>query len=158
MTDLMIKTQCLDYLDQCPCMLATIHKCPLCSLLLGQDRCDCRWPGLCLYAHYLWNKKSPGTPPLKHHQFQLETRLLEGPGKCLLYGYLAPSFLETLQKGDSLVLWREDLHQEIQTVVTEIFRQNSFAELQAEATLSPDQIPGPATLFTARPISLTPAI
>jgi hypothetical protein len=155
---LTVKNQCLDYPDHCPCFLATMQQCPLCSLLLGRDRCDCRWPGLCLYAHYLWNKKSPGYPHLQHRQFQLETRLRDGSGKYLLYGYLAPSFLETLQKEDILVLWSDDLHREIQTNVKAIYRQDNFVELQADAHLSPDQIPGPAALLTIRRTALSPAI
>ncbi len=48
--------------DQCPCLLAQLHTCPLCSHLMGSDLCGCDWLGDCLYQNSQW-KDSPPLPP-----------------------------------------------------------------------------------------------
>lgn len=40
----------------CPCQLAKIDSCLICSMLQGQEVCDCRWQGICIYQEYLWNR------------------------------------------------------------------------------------------------------
>lgn len=43
--------------DYCPCYLAEIGECILCSQLQGKTFCDCRnWKGVCIYQEYVANK------------------------------------------------------------------------------------------------------
>lgn len=53
--------QVLDCIDAgteyCPCYLAEIDECILCSQLQGKTFCDCRnWKGVCIYQEYVGNK------------------------------------------------------------------------------------------------------
>lgn len=41
----------------CPCDLAVLGQCVACSILRGQNSCDCGWNGLCVYEEFLRNKK-----------------------------------------------------------------------------------------------------
>ncbi|HHY92031.1 MAG TPA: hypothetical protein GX511_01660 [Firmicutes bacterium] len=38
----------------CPCYLAESGECIACSLLRGQDFCQCSWSGVCSYLNYRW--------------------------------------------------------------------------------------------------------
>lgn len=38
----------------CPCSLAETKDCILCSILQGEETCDCNWRGICVYQEYLW--------------------------------------------------------------------------------------------------------
>ncbi len=45
--------------DYCPCILATLGQCIACSMLRGENSCDCGWSGVCIYAEYMrTNKKA----------------------------------------------------------------------------------------------------
>lgn len=39
----------------CPCVLASCGKCPVCSRLAGKGCCDCSWQGICIYNEFLQN-------------------------------------------------------------------------------------------------------
>lgn len=42
----------------CPCSLAEVNQCLLCSQLAGKNFCDCtNWTGVCIYQEYIWNGK-----------------------------------------------------------------------------------------------------
>jgi len=43
----------------CPCDLAALGCCVACSLLRGDEKCDCGWSGLCIYQDYLRNGRAP---------------------------------------------------------------------------------------------------
>lgn len=42
----------------CPCDLATLGQCVACSILRGQDTCDCGWSGMCVYQEFLRVRKT----------------------------------------------------------------------------------------------------
>jgi len=42
----------------CPCYLAEVARCVNCSLLSGQERCECTWTGSCIFSEYRWNGMS----------------------------------------------------------------------------------------------------
>lgn len=50
-------TDCIDAgTDYCPCHLAEVGECILCSQLSGKTFCDCiNWKGVCIYQEYVWN-------------------------------------------------------------------------------------------------------
>jgi NAD(P)H-flavin reductase len=56
----------------CPCYLAEVARCVNCSLLSGQDCCECAWSGSCIFTEYLWNGSS--ARPLRG---ALECRLVD---------------------------------------------------------------------------------
>lgn len=41
----------------CPCHLADLDECIMCSHLQGENMCDCIWVGECIYQNYLWNNE-----------------------------------------------------------------------------------------------------
>ncbi|WP_207751327.1 sulfide/dihydroorotate dehydrogenase-like FAD/NAD-binding protein [Anaeromonas frigoriresistens] len=41
--------------EYCPCYLAETGDCITCSILRGQDFCDCNWRGSCIYSEFVWN-------------------------------------------------------------------------------------------------------
>jgi NAD(P)H-flavin reductase len=42
--------------EYCPCHLAEVGECILCSQLNGKKFCDCtNWKGVCIYQEYVWN-------------------------------------------------------------------------------------------------------
>ncbi len=43
----------------CPCYLAEVERCVNCSLLSGQERCECTWTGSCIFSEYRWNGTAP---------------------------------------------------------------------------------------------------
>ena len=51
--------ECIDAgTDYCPCALAELNECILCSNLKGSSYCDCiNWPGCCIYQEFIWNGK-----------------------------------------------------------------------------------------------------
>ena len=54
-------TDCIDAgTDYCPCHLAEVGQCILCSQLSGKTFCDCiNWKGVCIYQEYVWNGNKP---------------------------------------------------------------------------------------------------
>ncbi len=42
--------------EYCPCHLAENGTCLACSLLSGEDFCDCRWSGSCSYLNYQFSQ------------------------------------------------------------------------------------------------------
>ncbi|WP_139904297.1 sulfide/dihydroorotate dehydrogenase-like FAD/NAD-binding protein [Clostridium thermarum] len=50
-------TDCIDAgTEYCPCHLAQVGECILCSQLSGKTFCDCiNWKGVCIYQEYVWN-------------------------------------------------------------------------------------------------------
>lgn len=44
--------------EYCPCYLAETGDCITCSILRGQDFCDCNWRGSCIYSEFVWNDYS----------------------------------------------------------------------------------------------------
>lgn len=54
---------CIDAGSQfCPCVLADLGECVACSLLKGEDLCDCSWSGVCIYSEWLWAGRRPLPP------------------------------------------------------------------------------------------------
>lgn len=41
--------------DYCPCYLAETNDCITCSILQGENFCDCNWRGICVYNQYVYN-------------------------------------------------------------------------------------------------------
>lgn len=42
--------------EYCPCYLAEVGECIICSQLQGKVFCDCtNWKGVCIYQEYVWN-------------------------------------------------------------------------------------------------------
>jgi dihydroorotate dehydrogenase electron transfer subunit len=54
-------TDCIDAgTDYCPCHLAEVGQCILCSQLSGKTFCDCiNWKGVCIFQEYVWNGNQP---------------------------------------------------------------------------------------------------
>lgn len=48
---------CIDASTEfCPCHLAEVGECILCSMLRGKNFCDCiNWKGVCIYEEFEWN-------------------------------------------------------------------------------------------------------
>lgn len=42
----------------CPCILAEMNHCVLCSHLQGKENCSCEWSGTCILYEQFWQKKS----------------------------------------------------------------------------------------------------
>ncbi len=52
-------TPCFDAGSQyCPCALSELGQCVACSLLRGEQTCDCGWSGVCVYSEYVRNKSA----------------------------------------------------------------------------------------------------
>lgn len=50
------RLECIDAgSEYCPCYLAETGDCITCSILRGQDFCDCNWRGICIYSEFVWN-------------------------------------------------------------------------------------------------------
>jgi NAD(P)H-flavin reductase len=41
--------------EYCPCYLAEVGECILCSHLQNKKICECIWTGQCIYQNYIWN-------------------------------------------------------------------------------------------------------
>ncbi len=45
--------------EYCPCILASLGQCVACSMLRGEDTCDCGWSGTCIFDEFIRNGKMP---------------------------------------------------------------------------------------------------
>lgn len=52
-------TDCIDASSEfCPCPLAEVGECIICTQLKGSCFCDCiNWKGTCIYQEYIWNNE-----------------------------------------------------------------------------------------------------
>ncbi|MDI6605384.1 MAG: sulfide/dihydroorotate dehydrogenase-like FAD/NAD-binding protein [Thermoanaerobacteraceae bacterium] len=49
------RLECIDAgSEYCPCYLAELNECIVCSQLQGKQFCDCNWRGVCIYQEYIW--------------------------------------------------------------------------------------------------------
>ncbi len=60
----------------CPCALADTGECLTCSILRGEERCDCDWRGVCILNEYRFNRKRSRGPRPEHAVKVLATRHL----------------------------------------------------------------------------------
>ncbi len=52
------RLECIDAgSEYCPCYLAETNNCLTCSMLQGEEFCDCNWRGICIYSEYVMNDK-----------------------------------------------------------------------------------------------------
>ena len=52
----MSRLECIDAgSEYCPCYLAEVGECIVCSLLQGKEVCACKWSKVCIYQNYLAN-------------------------------------------------------------------------------------------------------
>ncbi len=52
------RLECIDIgSDYCPCYLAELNECIVCSQLQGKEFCDCNWNGVCVYQDFIWSKR-----------------------------------------------------------------------------------------------------
>lgn len=50
------RLECIDVgSEYCPCYLAETDNCLTCSMLQGEEFCDCNWRGICIYSEYVMN-------------------------------------------------------------------------------------------------------
>jgi len=50
------RLECIDAgTDYCPCYLAELNECIMCSQLQGKNFCDCNWRGVCIYQEFVWS-------------------------------------------------------------------------------------------------------
>ncbi|MGE5485035.1 MAG: hypothetical protein ACM3X4_08475 [Ignavibacteriales bacterium] len=62
---------CIDAGSQfCPCVLADLGECITCSLLKGEDLCNCTWSGVCVYSEWVWAGRRP-LPPRPEYELPL---------------------------------------------------------------------------------------
>jgi len=56
----------------CPCFLAETGNCVQCSLLQGEEVCNCRWSGVCIYNEFGWagEKAQPSREEIKVADWQ----------------------------------------------------------------------------------------
>lgn len=60
----------------CPCSLADTGECLTCSILRGEEQCDCDWRGVCILNEYRFNRKrSRGPRPEQAVRVLAEHRL-----------------------------------------------------------------------------------
>lgn len=51
------RLECIDSgSEYCPCYLAETGDCMTCSLLQGEETCNCNWRGICIYNEYVMNR------------------------------------------------------------------------------------------------------
>jgi len=51
------RLECIDIgSDYCPCYLAELNECIVCSQLQGKKFCDCNWKGVCVFQEFVWAK------------------------------------------------------------------------------------------------------
>ena len=85
---------CTDYLntDLCPCVLAEIKRCPICSHLQGKNLCDCEWVGTCILQNYQYGEFSPFILP-QSNNCQIVKAFQISPDGILLYLYVSSKAL-----------------------------------------------------------------
>ena len=57
-----LKERCIDVNSQyCPCILAEMNHCLICSQLQGEGNCTCEWSGTCVLYEKHWNGNHTGS-------------------------------------------------------------------------------------------------
>ncbi|NLP29134.1 MAG: sulfide/dihydroorotate dehydrogenase-like FAD/NAD-binding protein [Clostridia bacterium] len=72
-------TDCIDAgTEFCPCHLAEVGQCILCSQLSGKTFCDCiNWKGVCIYQEYVWNGEKAKSQRKTYFCKVLEKKVIE---------------------------------------------------------------------------------
>ncbi|MGI6732068.1 MAG: hypothetical protein ACOX5F_09325 [Anaerovoracaceae bacterium] len=57
------RIDCIDAgTDQCPCYLALTGDCLTCTRLQGEEYCDCKWQGVCIYNEFIQGGRRINNP------------------------------------------------------------------------------------------------
>lgn len=77
-----MKHQTVDCIDagteNCPCYLAQTGDCLICSRLAGQETCDCKWQGVCVYNEFrqsggrIANPRKEFSAPIAEKKYYLD--------------------------------------------------------------------------------------
>ncbi|MDR3591465.1 MAG: hypothetical protein P4N41_17560 [Negativicutes bacterium] len=95
----------------CPCLLADTNHCISCSLLRGQQFCDCNWSGLCILYEKQWQSKGSGwRSDNQHERWDVDTsfsrREIIAPDIYRLEFAVSKEMARELKKTGSFVFMR----------------------------------------------------
>ncbi|MGB9779404.1 sulfide/dihydroorotate dehydrogenase-like FAD/NAD-binding protein [Caldanaerobacter sp.] len=120
------RLECVDVgTEYCPCYLAELNECIVCSQLQGKKFCDCNWKGVCVFQEFVWagykakvTRSTVFTRILKKEEINEEVviltlkvpnklaRDLNEPGAYVFVrGYFSPSFFDTPMS----VMWADEI-------------------------------------------------
>lgn len=78
------RMQCIDAGSQhCPCRLAALGDCLVCSRLAGHDNCDCDWQGVCIYNEYVQNGCSE-VPQRNAKKYKIQKLIMYGKNLAVM--------------------------------------------------------------------------
>lgn len=90
----------------CPCFLAEAGKCVQCSLLQGEELCNCRWSGVCIYSEFVWSGER-GRPVREEIRITEWLKTNIGTDSVLLEITVPEELARGCQKPGSFVLIKE---------------------------------------------------
>ncbi|AAM24553.1 2-polyprenylphenol hydroxylase and related flavodoxin oxidoreductases [Caldanaerobacter subterraneus subsp. tengcongensis MB4] len=126
MNKLANRLECVDAgTEYCPCYLAELNECIVCSQLQGKKFCDCNWRGVCIFQEFVWagykakaTRSTVFSKVVKREEINDEVivltlkvpnkmaRDLNEPGSFVfIRGYLSPSFFDTPMS----VMWADEV-------------------------------------------------
>ena len=89
----------------CPCVLANINECLVCSHLQGKDICDCDWENICVYLDYSFDKKAFQMPKGKKECYQVIKSLTISNDTYLFFLLVSEDLLEKVTPFAKVMVW-----------------------------------------------------
>ncbi|MGI5839998.1 MAG: hypothetical protein ACOX8W_10100 [bacterium] len=96
----------------CPCFLAEAGRCVQCSLLQGEELCNCRWSGICIYNEFGWAKEKarPGRKEIRVGDWR---KTIISRDSVLLNITVPEELARECQQAGSFVLIKEELKPDV---------------------------------------------
>ncbi|MBO8168025.1 MAG: hypothetical protein H0Z35_02425 [Thermoanaerobacteraceae bacterium] len=115
---------CADFeTNKCPCVLAQVNYCPICSYLGNSADCnDCNWAGRCVYMDFKF--QNPVQPPHLKETCVQHVKSFHFPGTGMLYfAFTASSLINSLSPMTTvhLVHYQQPQYVSIPGVVVDCF-------------------------------------
>ncbi|WP_227767152.1 hypothetical protein [Zhaonella formicivorans] len=124
---------CNDFLEQdkCPCILAELKRCPVCSHLQGGELCNCDWVGTCVYTHYRFSEVAPLPANPDRKKANIIKAFPLSPGGMLIYAQISQQMLLALNEFSLIQLRhiKPPAVLRVPAAVLEVFDEQSMIEL-----------------------------
>ncbi len=96
--------------EKCPCFLAMIKSCPVCTYLSGEGSCDCQWTGVCVLLESEWAFNAKGNYNTKKFIGRVDEVRYLGPNIFhVRLSFLVPVISEPCKLGAFFVIANPNL-------------------------------------------------
>lgn len=124
---------CQDFLDpdRCPCILAELKECPICSHLQGNELCNCNWVGLCIYHNYQFADNYQLPPAPESGQGRILKSIVLNTGELILYTQVNSNTVQNFKPLDviQLAYWKPPETFKKTAVILDVFADKNVLKI-----------------------------